>query len=350
MMAAAARLPVLAPMLATPGRLPVDESRWAFEVKWDGMRVLVYLPGDGACRLRSRNARDVTDRYPELAVLGQLLSGVDAILDAEIVVLDQDGRPSFARLQERMPLSDATAIRVAARTTPVVLMVFDVLWLAGEQVTHLAYTARRRLLEGMAIAEAGAEDAGGGRGLGRAGSTPDGPGSSAGRDRIAVPPAWLGEGAAAMTWTAGMGLEGVMAKRLASRYRPGVRSPDWIKIKHQLTADVTVGGWVSADAEGVWLKSLLIGVPEPAGLRYCGSVGTGFSQVERRRLAQVLHRLEIETAPFTDVRRAVARSEVVRWVRPVLTGEVEFRAWTAAGMVREPVWRGFTGDTDGSRI
>lgn len=303
-------------MLATQGRIPRDQARWAFEVKWDGMRVLARMPGDGGLDLRSRGGRDATARYPELSVLPGLLPGVDAILDGEAVALDSRGRPSFSRLQERMPLSDPSAIRAAARAFPVSLMLFDVLWLAGEDVTGLPYTARRALLERLGL--------------------DSGP--------VSVPPAWHGDGETALAWTREMDLEGVLAKRLDSRYVPGARSRDWIKIKHQLTVDVTIGGWVPARPREESLKSLLVGVPEGVGLRYCGSVGTGFSMAERRRLAAVLAGLETEAAPFIDAGRAADRPDPVRWARPVLTGEVEFRAWTNAGLLREPVWRGLRGD------
>jgi bifunctional non-homologous end joining protein LigD len=304
-------------MLASTGTaLPRDQAAWAFEVKWDGMRVLAYLPGDGRLRLVSRRGTDVTARYPELADLPRLLPGTGAVLDGEIVAFDERGRPSFARLQERMPLESPAAIRAGARTTPVALMLFDVLWVGGEPLTGLPYTARRLRLAALEL-EA---------------------------ERVSVPPAWEGEGETAARWTAEMGLEGVMAKRLASPYRPGARSRDWVKIKHGLTADVRVGGWVPAGPRGAGLKSVLVGVDEPGGLRYCGAVGSGFTVEGRRVLAETLRGLAAPGPPFTNARQARDRPGPLRWARPVLAAEVAFTGWTAQGLLRQPVWRGLRED------
>jgi bifunctional non-homologous end joining protein LigD len=308
-------LPELSPMLATPGTLPADQARWAFEVKWDGIRVLAYLPGDGRWRLVSRNRHDVTARYPELEVLPGLLAGTDAVLDAEVIALDARGRPSFGRLQERMGLNDAAAVEVAMRRTPVSLMVFDVLWASGRLVTALPYTTRRELLEGLGL--------------------DSGP--------VGTPPAWPGDGDTAVAWTREAGLEGVMAKRLESPYRPGTRTRDWVKVKHRRTLDVRVGGWIAADPGATVIKSLLVGTEEAAGLRYCGAVGTGFTQRERSWYAQRLRGLERPATPFVNPGQALERGFPVRWVEPVLAGEVEFAELTAAGQLRMPVWRGLRG-------
>lgn len=201
-----ALLPMVQPMLATAATgLPSDPAQWAVEVKWDGMRVTVYLDGAGGLRLLTRNANSATDRYPEAAELLELLPGVDAVLDGEVIATGPDGRPSFGLLQERMTLRRPEAIRAAARTRPVTLLLFDVTWLNGRSLTAMSYQARREALESLALNS----------------------------DRIMVPPVWPGtEVAAALEWTAQQGLEGVVAKRLASPYRPGARSKDWIKIKH----------------------------------------------------------------------------------------------------------------------
>ncbi|MFJ6215941.1 non-homologous end-joining DNA ligase [Streptomyces sp. NPDC092296] len=319
MSAAAVPPPELRPMLATPGVLPAVPGDWAYEVKWDGMRMLVRLPGDGTVGLRSRHGRDVTAQYPELAVLPEALpAGTAALLDAEAVLLGADGRPSFGRLQERMSLYREAAVRAAARTAPVTVLFFDVLWLRGRDTTALPYTARRELLAGLGI----------------------------GHPRAAVPANWVGTGRLAFDWTRSAGLEGVIAKRLDSRYRPGVRSRDWIKVKHLRTADVVVGGWVPDGPRATACQALLIGTPDPTGLRYAGRVGTGFTERDRRTLAALLRPLRQQAPPFT-ANLAALREEAgreVHWVRPVTDGEVEYLEQTSGGRLRQPVWRGLRGD------
>ena len=309
-------LPVLDPMLATAGTLPRDRDQWALECKWDGMRTLAYLDGAGGLRLVTRNGNDATDRYPELGVLPELLPGRDLILDGEIVAFDPSGRPSFGQLQERMTLRKPAAIKSAMHEIPVTLMVFDLLWQDGVRTTDLPYAGRGTLLDSLDL-----------------------------RSRhVHVPPGWPGDAAdEALAWTEAMGLEGVIAKRLNSRYRPGVRSREWIKIKHVHSLDVVVGAWVPGGPDGDMVKALLVGVPGKGGLRYRGAVGTGFSQAERRALAAVLRRLDARTSPFTDPLDGLDRGELVRWVRPELTGEVEFAELTDRGRLRQPVWKGLRG-------
>ncbi|WP_229759037.1 non-homologous end-joining DNA ligase [Peterkaempfera bronchialis] len=316
--APAVPLPSLRPMLATAGRLPAVQADWAYEVKWDGMRVLAYLPGDGTVRLESRQGRDVTAQYPELAALPEALPpGTDAVLDAEIVALGLDGRPSFRRLQDRMSLYRPEAVRASAAAAPVTAMVFDVLWLRGGPTTARPYTARRDLLTGLGI---------------------DHP-------RAVVPANWVGTGTLAFEWTRSAGLEGVVAKRLESPYRPGTRSREWIKIKHLRTADVAIGGWVADGPRASACQALLIGTADPTGLRYAGRVGTGFTQRDRQALAGLLLPLEREAPPFTANLEALREESgrEVRWVAPVLQGEVEYLEQTSGGRLRQPVWRGLRG-------
>ncbi|KUJ67667.1 hypothetical protein ACZ90_25720 [Streptomyces albus subsp. albus] len=302
----------LLPMLATPGPLPTGGD-WAYEVKWDGARALVHLPGDGGVRLTSRTGRLVTDSYPELGALG--VPGLEAVLDGEIVALDETGRPEFGRMQQRMGLTRPAAVRAAARAYPVTLMLFDVLRLGGRDTTALPYTERRELLEGLPV---------------------DAP-------PAAVPPYWPpGLGEVAMDWTRERGLEGVVAKRTGSRYEPGRRSRNWIKTKHVRTVDVRIGGWVSRDERASAVRSLLVGVAGTVGPRYAGSVGTGFSERESRLLAELLRPLETPHPPFEDS-GAIEVEHPVRWVRPELSGEVEYLEWTRSGRLRAPVWRGLRG-------
>ncbi|QMU70720.1 non-homologous end-joining DNA ligase [Streptacidiphilus sp. P02-A3a] len=317
-----ARPPQLEPMLATPGAMPGHPEGFALEVKWDGMRVLARLDS-GELELLARSGNEATTRYPELAELAALLPGRSAVLDGEVIATDARGRPSFGALQERMPLRRPTEIAAAMRRYPVTLMLFDVLWLDGRSLLDEPYERRRALLEALPLAGT----------------------------RVVVPPAWPGSTSAqALAWTRGEGLEGLIAKRLGSRYRPGVRSRDWIKIKHVRSVDVVIGGWVSRDPEGQVLKSLLLGLPGEGGPRYVGAVGTGFSDAERRALAARLGALAVADSPFTGAVTDIDRGDPLRFVRPELTGEVEYLGIGSGGSLRQPVWKGLRGSHRDGRL
>jgi len=308
----ATRLPVLQPMLASAGRLPARPQEWAFEIKYDGARILAYLE-QGDLHLWTRSGNEATDRYPELGELSDLLGDRTVILDGEVIATDAQGKPSFNRLQERMMLTRPAAVRAAMARTPVTLMIFDILWLDDRSTTKLTYRNRRELLQSLPLN-----------------------GTSA-----IVPPAWPGTAAEeALTWTRDQGLEGVIAKRLDSIYVPAARSRNWIKLKHTRTLEVTVCGWVPS---GNTLKALLLGVPDGDGLRYVGAVGTGFSDTERRSLAARLQLLAEPASPLTSG-PAPERGQPVRWVRPAVHGEVEYLEYTKpGGVLRHPVWKGLRG-------
>ncbi|MFF1459844.1 ATP-dependent DNA ligase [Streptomyces sp. NPDC058330] len=303
-------LPRFAPMLATPGPLPSTavDDQWAYEVKQDGQRALVYLPGDGSMELRARSGTVITAAYPDLAGLGAAFGGVPAVLDGEIVALDSQGRSDFERLQSRMGLSGSPAKAArAAERVPAQLVLFDALFLRDASLVSLGYRERRAALEGLGL---------------------DGP-------RWSTPSVVVGHGRQALDMTREAGLEGVLAKRLNSVYEPGVRSRSWIKIRHALTADVVVGGWVPGRGRlGGLPGALLVGERHEGGLRYAGSVGTGWSDAERHRLAELLRVAAIDTCPF-DVAPRVAGA---RWVLPRLVGEVRYSTRTRAGRLRQPSW------------
>ena len=307
----ATRLPVVQPMLASAGTPPTRPREWAYEIKWDGARVLSYLDGAGL-RLLTRGGNDATARYPELGELKQLLGVRAAILDGEVIATDASGRPSFSRLQQRLGLTRPQAIRTGTAQVPVTLMLFDLLWLDDRATTALPYRERRALLESLPLAGA----------------------------RIVVPPAWPGTAAAdAVEWTRAQGLEGVIAKRLSSIYTTG-RSRDWLKLKNVNSLDVTIVGWVPT---GSTVKALLLGVPDDGGWRYVGAVGTGFSDAQRKELAALLERVASTLSPLTGG-PAPDRGQPVRWARPLLRGEVEYLEYTGAGgVLRHPVWKGLRG-------
>lgn len=306
---AAVPLPRIAPMLATPGALPPPalQETFGFEVKQDGQRAVIYLPGDGTVVLRSRSGADITAAYPELEALGSAL-GRPAVLDGEIVAFDEQGRSDFEKLQSRMGLSGspARAARMAQRV-PAHLILFDVVFLNARPLARAPYAERRAVLDG----------------LGLTGS------------HWSTPASVVGHGTQALEMTKAGGLEGLVAKRLTSVYEAGVRSREWIKIRHVRTLDVVVGGWVPGHGRLAGLPgALLVGEQQQDGLRYAGSVGTGWSDTERATLADLLRAAAIEDCPFLDVPPVAG----ARWVLPRLVGEVRYATRTRAGRLRHPSW------------
>ncbi len=308
-------------MLAVAGAPPADPRGWATELKWDGVRVIALLGPDGV-RLYSRNDREVTVAYPELVAVPAGMSGRSAVLDGEVVSLDAAGRPSFARLQERMHVGDPVAARRLSRSAPVVYLVFDLLQLDGQDLTGLGYRQRRDRLEGLDLGPA-----------------------------WPVPPSFPDDPATILAASAEQGLEGVVCKRLASPYRPGRRSPDWVKVKHVRTQEVVVVGWRPGQgSRDGGIGSLLTGVHDTGGLRYAGRVGTGFSQ---QALAALRARLEPLRRPDPPLDVPLADRSIVRdavWVQPVVVGEVAFGEWTTDGRLRHPVWRGLRPDKSAADV
>ena len=295
---------------------PADQdAAWGYEMKWDGVRAIGYVAG-GRIRLLSRNDLDITASYPELRALGAALGTTQAVLDGEIVALDADGRASFRRLQQRMHVANPTQARRLSETVPVVYLIFDVLHLDGAPTVDLPYSRRRELLEGLGL-------------RGRSWQ---------------VPPSFTGGGADVLQASREHGLEGVVAKRLDSRYRPGRRSPEWRKVKNVQTQEVVIGGWRPGQGRRAgMIGSLLIGVPGPEGLRFAGGVGTGFTERMLKDLARQLGPLERKTHPFAAGPPA-AQTRDAHWVSPRLVGEVSYAEWTGDGRLRHPSWRGLRPD------
>jgi bifunctional non-homologous end joining protein LigD len=304
------------PMLARAGELPGEDERWAYEIKWDGVRAIAYsTPSE--LRLESRNLNDVTDSYPELARLARALGSHSAILDGEIVAFDAHSRPSFATLAQRMHVSSRTQAKRLAAATPVTYVIFDLLWLDGHSTMGLRYEQRRELLAALAL---------------------DG-------ERWQTPDHVVGHGADLLAAAAEQGLEGIVAKRLDSTYEPGVRSPAWVKVKRVGRQELVVGGWLPGKGkrEGT-IGALLLGVHDPDGaLRYVGRVGSGFTERELARLQKLLAPLRRHASPFSAGERP-PREAV--FSEPRLVAEVEFAHWTDAGSLRAPVYKGLREDKD----
>ncbi|WP_420179771.1 ATP-dependent DNA ligase [Paenarthrobacter sp. TA1.8] len=310
-------MPNYTPMLATSGTTTdLRGDDWLYELKWDGIRAII-TGTEGKIRLMSRNGNDLSAAYPELTDRACWPDG-DFVADGEIVALGKGSRPDFGRLQLRMNLVKAADIERARSTVPVQLMLFDLLYDDGTDLSGLPFRERRERLSGFA-----------------------------GRLRKGCPlhlSAVLDHDVEdLMTSAAELGLEGVMAKKADSRYVIGRRSRAWIKLKLEQSQEVVVGGWrPGAGARGGTFGALLLGIPDGDKLHYVGRVGTGFKDWQLRDVMEKLEPLVVSDSPFADIPREDAAG--AKWVSPELVAEVTFGEWTGPGRLRHPVWRGWRPD------
>jgi bifunctional non-homologous end joining protein LigD len=307
------------PMLATPGKLPEHDDGWAYEIKFDGVRVLAFVE-KGVSRLVTRNGNDVTPTYPEVAEIAAALDGHSAILDGEVVVFDAKGRTDFSLLQSRMHVrAPSDALRESA---PVKLLVFDLLHLDGESLMPQSYDDRRAALLGLGL-------------RGPAWDTPK---------------AVQGDGPTILEASREQGLEGIMAKLRSSPYLPGRRVTTWLKVKNIRRTSAVVVGWRPGEGnrEG-HLGSLLLGVHGERGFEYAGQVGTGFTATTLAQLEQALEPLTVTASPLDqEIPRAQARDAT--WVTPTLVAEVDYTEWTRDGRMRHPSFKGLRDDYDPAKV
>lgn len=319
------RTPDLAPMKAVAGTLPTaDDDAWAFEVKWDGMRLVANV--DEAVRLTSTNGIDATLRFPELHGLADHLGDHRAVLDGEVVALDEHGRSSFSALQARMHLTDPARVAQLRSEVPVQYVIFDLLHLDGHDTVDLPYVDRRRLLTSLIDPSAG----------------------------WLVPAHQVGDGAALLEAATRRGLEGVMAKRLDSTYRPGKRSSAWRKVKVRRGQEVVIGGWSTGEGgRAASFGALLVGVRDPGDeggpLRFAGGVGTGFPDGVLADLRARLAPLATDACPFDPPPPPLVR-RTAHWVRPELVAQVAFGDWTPDQRLRHPSFLGLRLDKDPASV
>jgi bifunctional non-homologous end joining protein LigD len=303
------------PMLATLGEGPFDDPAWSFEPKWDGIRAIAVCKGETV--LISRNRNEITAAYPELRRLHERLVAIEAMVDGEIVALD-NGVPSFERLQSRMHVRDVREVERLAAATPVTFVAFDLVYLDGRSLVDLPFEERRARLEAAIVPSSTAQ----------------------------VSPNVPRDGMALFQAARAQRLEGIVAKRVGSRYEPGRRSHAWLKIKTTIDADLVIAGWIEGQkGRAGRIGSLALAVYDGPRLHYAGNCGTGFTD---RSLAEVGARLaELGEAPCPFPREIVRDKPELRrahWVPPVLVATVEFRQLTVAGRLRAASFKGLRED------
>jgi bifunctional non-homologous end joining protein LigD len=303
------------PMLATLVAAPFDDPDWLFEVKWDGFRVEAIVDGSDVL-LRTRGEQDASRYFGPFLDPPTWIKARDAVVDGEVIALDDNGEPDFALLQARIK-----GRGVAAEPTPFVYEVFDLLHLDGRSLLDEPLEERRRLLAGAL--------------------RPD--------PRVRLSEHVETDGIAFFEAARVRGLEGIMAKDRHSPYVPGARSMVWLKVKIRPEQELVVGGWVKGTGKAVDLGALLVGVYEKGELRYAGKIGAGFTNTNRDELLAAVAPLATDDQPFAaPVPRAAARN--AQWLRPELVIRAEFAGWTGDGLVRQAAYKGIELEKDPRKV
>lgn len=296
--------------LATLADKPFSNPDWLFEIKWDGERAVSFVR-DGEVELRSRSGREITQEYPELKELPKRLNARKAIIDGEVVVLDEAGRSDFMRIQQRFGVLNPS-VRLQ-QTVPVTYYAFDLLYYDGYDLRNVALESRKELLRSLL--------------------TPS--------ERVRFSDHQIEKGIELYEVAKQQGLEGIIAKRRDSIY-PGKRSSLWLKFKIVQDIDVVIGGWTAPRKSREHFGALLMGLYDAEGnLDYIGSVGTGFTQDLLNSIYKTLQGLKTPDSPF---RAAPKLKEAVHWVKPELVARVKFGQWTHDKKLRAPVFLGFQED------
>jgi bifunctional non-homologous end joining protein LigD len=297
-------------MLAEGGFEPFDDPKWWFEPKLDGIRCVAELSTDRTV-LRTRTGRDVTSQYKELHMIHELVDQVNAVLDGEIVAFDDDGRNSFEALQQRMNLTGEREIARMAKQIPVSLVVFDLLWLDGRDTTGLKLEERRELMRLVIETD----------------------------PRLQLTTHVVGDGVAFTASAGELGLEGVVAKKLGSKYLPGRRADTWRKIKLVSTQDCAIFGWTPGQGgRAGTFGALLVGAIVEGEWRWIGQVGSGFTDRALKSMLEELEPLKRKTTPIDDSDLAALKG--VTFVEPVLVCEVEYLEITkSTNKMRAPVFK-----------
>jgi bifunctional non-homologous end joining protein LigD len=296
-------------MLAHAGSgTPPLGAGWLHEVKWDGVRAILARDEHGVA-IRSRSGREMVATYPELAVAANSLEP-GFILDGEIVTLNREGVPSFELLQRRMNLRTSAKVSEAVQSVPVTYIVFDLLHHPGGSLLRVPLEERLARLAVLDLPQ-----------------------------RF-VPSECFDDPGPLQDFVSERHLEGILSKRRRSVYRPGTRTSDWIKTVAFKSLRAIVGGFTSGEGgrrDG--FGALILGLPTSRGLRWIGSVGSGFTETDLRAIRQALEEMAVPESPFElhpDMPGGIT------WVAPALVAVVQYKEWTTAGRLRGPSFKGFT--------
>jgi bifunctional non-homologous end joining protein LigD len=298
-------------MLATLVDKPFSDPDWLFENKWDGVRAICFFD-QGQTRLFSRSGKEMTPRYPELAGIGKYIHASGAILDGEIVVLNEKGQPSFQLLQSRVGLDSPSDIQRRAQQQRLVYYVFDLLYFDGFNLMPAPLIERKKLLQ--AIVE---------------------PSEHAQISEYAVE-----KGEELFERAKANNQEGIVAKFMSSPYVEG-RSGRWLKLKTTLQEEVVIGGYTKPRNTREYFGALVVGLYRDGKLVSVGHVGGGFDRSSLKQLYDQMQPLKTRKSPFAI---EPGTNEPVQWVKPALVGQVKFAEWTRDQQMRQPVFLGLRGD------
>jgi bifunctional non-homologous end joining protein LigD len=306
------------PMLASITEEPFDDPNWLFEIKWDGYRAIAFIE-NGSVHLVSRNQNDLTPRYSELRELAKFIKAKNAILDGEVVVLDDQGRPSFSLMQQRTGLRGHGRQTAPRHDLPILYYVFDLIYLDGYDLRRVALDDRKRVLREIL----------------------------APNEMVRYSDHYAGQGIALFNAAKQKSLEGILAKKCNSCYEER-RSREWLKIKITQTVDCVVGGYTDPDGARQYFGSLVLGLyDKKKQLIHVGHAGTGFNHAMLKQIFEVLKEIETSKKPFVGS----VDAKNVHWVKPARVAEVKFSEWThetsEGGLkLRAPVFLGLREDKD----